>query len=68
MLNHEGSSDGASTHPATIFNKEQAAAYDARFAKLAPLKDSLHLLIRILFSELPERARSCVWVWGLGRS
>lgn len=39
------------------FNKEQASSYDERFAKLAPQRDALHLLIRILFGDLPERAR-----------
>ena len=39
------------------FNKEQAATYDERFAKLAPQRDALHLLIRILLGDLPERAR-----------
>lgn len=63
MPAQEEPSECTPKHPATLFDKEQAAAYDERFAKLAPLKDSLHLLIRILFSELPERARIlCVGV------
>jgi tRNA (cmo5U34)-methyltransferase len=57
MPNREELSEVTKSEPATLFNKEHAASYDERFARLAPLKDSLHLLIRILFSELPERAR-----------
>lgn len=40
-----------------LFGKEQAAAYDERFKKVGALKESLHLLIRILFSDLPEGSR-----------
>lgn len=39
------------------FNKEHASNYDQRYAKLAPQRDALHLLIRILFSDLPSRSR-----------
>jgi len=39
-----------------IFNKDLAASYDEKFAKLAPMKEVLHLSIRILLSELPENA------------
>ena len=39
------------------FDKEHAAVYDQRFAKLAPMKDALHLLIQLVFSELPAAAR-----------
>ncbi|HSI84070.1 MAG TPA: methyltransferase domain-containing protein [Candidatus Methylacidiphilales bacterium] len=46
-----------------LFNKDFASVYDARFVKLAPQKDALHLLMRIIFGELPERARIlCVGV------
>lgn len=43
--------------PSAVFDKEHAAAYDARFAKLAPSREALYLLMRILFGHLPERAR-----------
>lgn len=43
--------------PSAVFDQDHAAAYDRRFAKLAPQRDSLHLLIRILFGELPHDAR-----------
>jgi len=39
-----------------IFSKDLATSYDEKFAKLAPMKDALHLSIRILLSELPENA------------
>lgn len=40
-----------------VFDRERAASYDKRFAKLAPMKDALHLLIRMVLSELPADAR-----------
>ncbi|MBW4698251.1 MAG: class I SAM-dependent methyltransferase [Aphanocapsa lilacina HA4352-LM1] len=46
-----------------VFDQERAASYDKRFAKIAPLRDALHLLIRLVFSELPADARIlCVGV------
>lgn len=42
---------------------QQAASYDQRWEKLAPLRDSLHLLLESLFAELPAKARIlCVGV------
>lgn len=38
-------------------DKERAASYDKNFEKLAPMRDALHLLSRIVLSELPEDAR-----------
>lgn len=43
--------------PSAFFDKEQAASYDERFAKLAPMRDSLHLHIRILLSDLQDKAK-----------
>lgn len=40
-----------------VFDQERAAAYDRRFAKLAPLRGALHLLIRLVLSDLPPNAR-----------
>ena len=40
-----------------FFDKEQAASYDERFAKLAPMRDAIHLLMASAFSELPSDAR-----------
>lgn len=40
-----------------FFGEKQAAAYDTRFAKLAPMRDALHLLTRAILSELPTEAR-----------
>jgi len=42
--------------PAVIFDRERAASYDEKFAALAPLRDALHLLIRVILSELPTDA------------
>ena len=47
-----------STSPSlTHFGPEQAAAYDERFAKLAPLRDALHLLAASLLEAMPGDAR-----------
>lgn len=39
-----------------FFGKEQASSYDQQWAKLAPIRDALHLLLRIRLSELPNDA------------
>jgi tRNA (cmo5U34)-methyltransferase len=39
------------------FGPEHAAAYDQRFAKLAPMRDALHLLVGAVFADLPAEAR-----------
>lgn len=49
--------------PGFVFSKEQASSYDQRWAKLAPTRDALYLLIRATLSELPEETRIlCVGV------
>ena len=40
-----------------LFNAERAVSHDERFAKLAPMRDGLHFLMRIVLSELPSAAR-----------
>ncbi len=40
-----------------IFDQERASSYDQRLAKLAPLRDTIHLLIRTILSEIPDNAR-----------
>lgn len=46
-----------------IFDQERASSYDKTYAKLAPLRDALHLLIHLVLSELPTDARIlCVGV------
>lgn len=40
----------------TLFDG-QAASYDARWAKTAPIRDALYLLLDALFIELPADAR-----------
>ncbi len=39
------------------FGPEHAAAYDQKFAKLAAMRDALHLLISAVFADLPAEAR-----------
>lgn len=41
----------------TALFDQQAAGYDARWAKTAPIRDALYLLLESLFIELPEDAR-----------
>jgi tRNA (cmo5U34)-methyltransferase len=46
-----------------VFDQERASNYDKRFAKLAPIRNALHLSIRLVLSELPNDARIlCVGV------
>lgn len=46
-----------SENPSEIFNKEHAVSYDKQRAKLAPMREALHLLIRMVLSKLPANAR-----------
>ena len=48
MQNHE---------QAVVFDEERAATYDERFSKLAPLRDTLHLLTRLILADLPVNSR-----------
>lgn len=43
--------------PLVAFDQAHAAVYDQRFAKLAPMRDALHLLISAVFADLPAVAR-----------
>jgi tRNA (cmo5U34)-methyltransferase len=43
--------------PMIAFNRERASSYDKMSAKLAPIRDSLHFLIRTVLSDLPANAR-----------
>lgn len=48
---------------AVVFDEQRASTYDERAAKIAPLRDTLHLLTRLILSELPTDARIlCVGV------
>jgi len=47
-----------------VFDQEFASSYDRRFAKLAPMHNALHLLIRMVLFELPNDAR--VLCFGVG--
>ena len=40
-----------------VFDQERAANYDKSFAKLAPMRDALNFLTRLVLSELPDDAR-----------
>jgi tRNA (cmo5U34)-methyltransferase len=46
-----------SNEPQVAFDHTHAAAYDQRFAKLAGIRDALHLLISAVFADLPADAR-----------
>ncbi len=49
--------------PPVVFDKERASSYDTQYAKLAPLRDALNLLVRLVLSDLPADARIlCVGV------
>jgi len=43
--------------PAVAFDRAHAATYDQRFAKLAPMRDALHLLVGAILADLPTHAR-----------
>lgn len=46
-----------------FLDRDFASNYDKQFAKLAPMRDALHLSIRLVLSELPNDARVlCVGV------
>lgn len=48
---------------AAVFDKERASTSDTRAARVAPLRDALHLSIRLVLSDLPSDARIlCVGV------
>lgn len=40
-----------------VFDQERAASYDRRMAKFAPVRDNLHLLMRMILAGLPDHAR-----------
>jgi len=43
--------------PSVAFDRDHAAIYDQRYAKLAAMRDALHLLISAVFADLPVEAR-----------
>ena len=48
---------------AIAFDRERAPSYDKMWAKLAPTRDAIHLLIRAILADLPADARIlCVGV------
>lgn len=44
-------------HPSVFFDEAHAASYDERFARLAPLRDALDLLMKVILSDQPAKAR-----------
>lgn len=44
-------------NPQVLFDKKLALAYDEYQAKIAPVKDLLHLCMHMVFSEFPTRSR-----------
>lgn len=49
--------------PAIVFDQERASSHDKKWAKLAPTREALHLLIRAILSDLSADARIlCVGV------
>ena len=52
-----------SQEPTKLFNQTAASSHDAKWAKLAPTRDALHLLVRAALAPLPADARIlCVGV------
>ncbi len=41
----------------SIFNQERASSFDKQHAKMAPIRDALHFLMRMMLAELPADAR-----------
>ena len=53
--------------PSIVFDQKHASSYDNQFAKLAPIRDALDLLIRMVLSDLPADAHIlCIGV-GTGK-
>jgi tRNA (cmo5U34)-methyltransferase len=49
--------------PPVFFDARHAAAYDQQFTQLAPMRDALQLIVRLVLSDLPPDARVlCVGV------
>lgn len=42
--------------PEKFFNQQTAASYDTQWAKTAPIRDALHLLLTAILADLPEEA------------
>lgn len=42
---------------AISFDKERASSHEKRFSRLAPIRETLHLFTRMIFSELPTESQ-----------
>jgi tRNA (cmo5U34)-methyltransferase len=54
---HAAAAAAKAPEPPAAFGPEHAAAYDERYAKLAAMRDALHLLVGAVFADLPAEAR-----------
>jgi len=48
------------------FDQKRATSYDKRFAKLAPMREALHLFTRMIFAALPTESRVLCVGAGIG--
>ena len=48
------------------FDQERATSHDKRFSKLVPMREALHLFIRMIFANLPAEARVLCVGAGIG--
>ena len=48
------------------FDQERATSHDKRFSKLAPMREALHLFIRMIFADLPTESRVLCVGAGIG--
>lgn len=51
------SSDMTPRDPREFFGEKHAASYDQKFARLAPMREALHLLTSAVLADLPANAR-----------
>jgi tRNA (cmo5U34)-methyltransferase len=57
MVDPATEESGMEQHQLDALFDQQAAGYDAQWARIAPIRESLHFLLETVFAELPEDAR-----------